>query len=262
MLVTSRIHAKKFLLLTVVIIIIQCTNSRTDQDSVDDNTSPTASQLAGLTVEAMGGEDNWDNTRYIYWDFFGVRQLLWDKWTGNVRIDSYSDSMTYLVNINSNKGKIIKKGIVMSNPDSVDYYTSRGNRIWINDSYWLTMPFKLKDPGVTLTYLRKDNTKAGTSSFVVELRFDKVGVTPENKYEIYIDDNDYLVKQWSYFKLAIQDTASATWPWDNYRKHGMILLSSDRSDGKGPRNVRVFKELPDSLFTNFSSLKIDLYPAI
>jgi len=259
---TSFSYIKAFLLLAILFINIQCTSSRPDQDSVDYITSPTASQLAALTVDAMGGEDNWNNTRYIYWDFFGVRQLLWDKWTGNVRIDSYADSMTYLVNTNSDKGNIMKNGIVMSNPDSVDYYTNRGKRIWINDSYWLTMPFKLKDPGVTLAYLRKDSTKAGTSAFVVELRFDQVGVTPDNKYEIYIDENDYLVKQWSYFKLASQDTASATWPWDNYRRHGKIFLSSDRSDGKGPRDVRVFKELPDSLFTNFGSLKIDLYTTI
>ena len=35
---------------------------------------------------------------------------------------------------------------------SVQEYLELGHRTWINDSYWMFMPYKLLDPGVTLAY--------------------------------------------------------------------------------------------------------------
>lgn len=127
----------------------------------------------------------------------------------------------------------------------------RAKGIWINDSYWLLMPFKLKDTGVTLKYLGEDTTATGTKCNVLELTFKEVGNTPENKYRVYVDLKDNLVKQWAYYKDAAQDSASQVWPWDNYKKYGDILLSADRSDNKGPRDVRIDEKLPDKVFNEF-----------
>lgn len=246
------------LLLALLTTILGCTGDRSENNDSSDTTID-ASELASKVLLAMGGEESWNSTRYFYWDFFGSRQLLWDKWTGNVRIESPRDSTTYLVNINTESGQVMKNGVVMTNPDSIMHYVDRAKRIWINDSYWLVMPFKLKDPGVNLNYLRNDTTLNGIQSYVLELTFEKVGVTPNNKYEVFIDRDDFLVKQWSYFETSEQESADAIWPWDNYQKFGSIMLSSDRSDGKGPRDARVFEILPDSLFTHFTPLQIDLY---
>ena len=35
--------------------------------------------LADQVMEKMGGRKNWDNTRYLHWNFFGRRTLLWIK---------------------------------------------------------------------------------------------------------------------------------------------------------------------------------------
>ena len=86
---------------------------------------------------------------------------------------------------------------------------------------------------------------------MLELTFENVGNTPDNKYEVFIDPVDSLVKQWAYFKEASQDSASAIWPWDNYADHNGVLLSGDRSDNKGPRNVRVYDTLGDEVFESF-----------
>jgi hypothetical protein len=113
------------------------------------------------------------------------------------------------------------------------------------------MPFKLKDTGVTLKYLGEDTIANGLKVNVLELTFEKVGDTPENKYRVYVDLEDNLIKKWAYYKDAAQDSASQVWPFDNYKKYGNILLSADRSDGKGPRNVRVHEKLPPEIFTEF-----------
>ena len=53
---------------------------------------------------------------------------------------------------------------------------------WINDSYWVVMPYKLQDPGVKLTYTREDKTEDGKDAHVLTMTFDSVGLTPQNKY--------------------------------------------------------------------------------
>jgi hypothetical protein len=113
------------------------------------------------------------------------------------------------------------------------------------------MPFKLKDSGVTLTYMGEDTLVNKKYYNVLQLTFDSVGDTPNNKYDLYVGVKDKLINYWSYYKDATQDTASWTRPWDNYQRYGSILLSADRSDGKGPKNVKVDEQLADEVFTEF-----------
>ncbi len=214
------------------------------------HSDPAAVELADSVMAAMGGRKNWDETRFISWTF-GKRHLVWDKKDGNVRIESQPDSTIYLVNINDSKGRVQIRGQELTEPDSLQKMLSKAKSIWINDSYWLTMPFKLKDTGVTLKYLGEDTMLTGARANVMELTFEKVGDTPNNKYQVYVDVRDNLVKQWAYFKDASQDSASAVWPWDNYKKYGNILLSANRSNDRGPRDVRVDEKLDREVFTRF-----------
>ena len=242
-------------------LLISCEQEKDEMQSQSANpaapgfdlahSDPAAVELADSIMAAMGGRENWDKTRFISWNFFGRRDLVWDKVKGDVRIESAPDSTIYLVNINTLKGRVEVKGQELTQPDSLAKMLEKAKSIWINDSYWLVMPFKLKDTGVTLKYLGEDTIGNAVKCNVLELTFDNVGVTPENKYRIYVDLKDNLVKQWAYYKNAEQDSASQVWPFDNYQKHGNILLSADRSDGKGPRSVRVDEKLPPETFTEF-----------
>jgi hypothetical protein len=215
------------------------------------NSDPRAVELADSIMIAMGGRRNWDKTRYISWNFFGARDLTWDKKDNKVRIESLKDSITYLVDLDKLQGRVSVKGQEITEPDSLSKMLSKGKSIWINDSYWLLMPFKLKDTGLTLKYIGEDTLLTGAKCNVLELTFKDIGDTPQNKYRIFVDDNDNLVKQWSYYSNANQDSANFTRPWDNYQKYGDILISADRSDGAGPKNVKVDDNLPEKIFTEF-----------
>jgi hypothetical protein len=94
---------------------------------------------------------------------------------------------------------------------------ARAKGIWINDSYWLTMPFKLKDSGVTLKYFGEDTLKNDRYN-ILELTFKEVGDTPENKYRLYVGIKDKMIKHWAYYNDAKKDTANFIRPWDNYQK--------------------------------------------
>lgn len=211
---------------------------------------PLAMKVADDVMHAMGGRDNWNMTRYLYWNFFDSRVLLWDKYTGDVRIDFLKQDLKVIMNIRSMEGKVQKNGKELIQADSVSKYLERGKSIWINDSYWLVMPFKLKDSGVTLKYLREDTTLVGQPSDVLQLTFHEVGDTPDNKYEVWIDRETKLVNQWAYFPSFADTLARFTLPWGNYQQMGNILLSDDRGD-RDLKNVQVLVNLPEGIFSSF-----------
>jgi hypothetical protein len=217
------------------------------------HSDPAAVELADSIMEAMGGRQAWDNTHFISWNFFGRRNLVWDKHTGRVRIESMTDSVIYLMNVNTGEGRVQVKGQEITAPDSLKKMLQKGKSMWINDSYWLVMPFKLKDKGVTLSYLGEDTLANGSPSNVLQVTFNEAADTPQkqNKYLIYVDLADNLVKQWAFFSRASQDSASFIRPWNNYKKYGGILLSADRTDHEGPGNVSVDETLPDKMFEEF-----------
>ncbi len=104
--------------------------------------SRSADALGGFTsrlMEKMGGWKNWDQTRYITWKFFGRRLHVWDKWTGNIRFEN--KDIVVLMNIHNQEGRVWRAGVKMTEPDSLKKYLRRGYRAWINDSYWLVMPY-------------------------------------------------------------------------------------------------------------------------
>jgi len=213
------------------------------------NSDIKAINIADKVMEAMGGRKSYDNTRYLFWNFFGSRTLLWDKKEGNVRIESQKDEYTVVMNIHTMKGKVKMKGEVLSNPDSLTKYLQMGKNLWINDSYWLVMPFKLKDSGVTLTYVGEEEVNGKTND-VLELRFKNVGKTPENKYQVFVDQSTNLVSQWSFYPKADDTEPRFITPWDGYVKHGEILLSGGR--GKYElTEIKVMDKVGDAVFEKF-----------
>jgi hypothetical protein len=205
--------------------------------------------IADQVMEAMGGRKAWDATRYITWNFFGRRTLLWDKKAGRVRIDIPGDNSTYIVDLNKETGQIKHKGTVMTQADSIKKYAGVAKSIWINDSYWLVMPYKLKDSGVTLKYKGEMPTEAGVASDVLELTFENVGRTPENRYLVYVDKNTHMVTQWQHFRKASDEKPGMSTPWNNYQKQGKIMLSGDRGGNRLLTNIEVMSTVPKEKFT-------------
>ncbi len=222
-----------------------------------ESSDPTAIEIADRVMEAMGGRSSWDVTRYLAWDFLGARKLVWDKFTGNVRVD-FPDGTVCLVNIHDGSGKVHKQGEEVIDPDSLAKELEKGKRIWINDSYWLVMPFKLKDSGVTLKHLGTRETLEGTPSHVLELTFQDVGVTPQNRYRIYVDTTTNLVNQWEFYRESGQDSANFILPWSDYKPYGDILLSGERGE-RDLSEIMVFETLPEAVFTSFQAIDLSSY---
>lgn len=207
--------------------------------------------IADKVVAAMGGAEAWEQSRYLSWNFFGSRKHYWDKVLGLSRIESLKDSMTYLLNLNTGEGQVFWGKMAMTDTDSLKKYLKAGMSMWINDSYWLVMPFKLTDPGVKLSYVGVDTTALGKEAEVLEMRFEEVGDTPQNKYRVWVEKNSNLITQWSFYADSSDTEPRFVTPWQGYEQKGAILLSGDRGRGQ-LTDIAVMKEVPPDLFSKLS----------
>jgi len=239
--------------LIFLLLIAACKGSAftQSQNFIEKDSDAKAIKIATDVMKASGGKKNWDATHFIAWNFFGSRKLIWDKYTGNVRIENVKNDTKILVNINNLKGKVFKNGAELTNPDSLAKYLEEGKNIWINDSYWLVMPFKMKDPGVTLKYISEDTTQKGVKADVVRLTYKGVGVTPNNAYNVWVNKKTHLVDQWAFYKEANQPKPNFVLTWDDYQTFGKIKLSGTRGERK-ITDIHVFTNIPDSVFTSFA----------
>jgi len=257
---------KYFSIIIVTILFFSC-SSESPQEVIEEpilqeanpaaegfdveNSDIKAIEIADAVMESMGGRKAWDDLKVVSWNFFGARTLTWDKINGDVRIDfPESDSNVLITNIFTHQSKIKIDGVEETHPDSLKKYGEMAESIWINDAYWLFMPFKLKDSKTTLKYLNIDTAQGGVYSHILQLTFNEIGDTPENKYHVYVDTTTMLVNQWAYFGNS-QDTVPAfTTPWMDYQDYGGLLLTGDRGK-RGITEITVLDSIAESVFTEF-----------
>ena len=211
-----------------------------------------AVEIADEVMAALGGRGAWDRTRYITWKFFGNRLHVWDKHTGDIRVewkDRRSEKQyVALMNLNNKEGRAWEEGAEVTEAEALAAALRRAEGAWINDAYWLLMPYKLKDSGVTLRHLGERADEAGAMCDVLELTFKEVGRTPQNKYHVFIDKTSRFVTNWDYWKDRSVDESRSLGPWQNWRAFGEIMLTDDHGKRKHT-DVAVLKSLPKSVFT-------------
>jgi hypothetical protein len=203
-------------------------------------------ELAEETLDEMGGAERWNDTRYLVWENFGQRHY-WDKWTGDFRWED--DSLTAILNIHSMEGRFWVDGVEVTNKQELAKRLEQVYARWVNNSYWLIMPYKMLDPGVNLRYMGEDTTKSGQMAEVVEMTFGDVGLTPENKYMVYIDEKTGLVSQWSWWPQRDAQEPNFTRPWTDWKDYNGIMMSTGRGGaGRDIAYLDVPEELPRGIF--------------
>jgi hypothetical protein len=220
--------------------------------------------LAGKVLEALGGEQAWNQTHYLRFDFAVEaegkevvrRAHTWDKWTGRYRLEAKTREgkpFLVLMNVNTRQGTALLDGKPATG-DELKQLLERGYGIWVNDTYWLLMPYKMLDPGVNLAMDGEQKSAEGAWD-KVRLSFDNVGLTPKDRYWAYVNRSTRLVDRWDYILQDDKPDAPATsWDWKGWRRYGKILLAPDRVNEKDKRRIyfpvlEVPDAIPDAAFT-------------
>jgi hypothetical protein len=226
-------------------------------DSSDDRSDDRAHAIAERVMDALGGEQAWQQTRFLRFTFAGARTHYWDKETGRHRLESTDrDGHERLVlhNVQSRDGRAWLDGQELEG-EALAEALENAYGAWINDTYWLLMPYKLRDPGVNLSY-DKEVDIANYTYDRLHLSFDSVGLTPGDQYWVYVHRETGLVDRWEYFLQSYEPGSTPTqWVWSDWRRYGGIKLASGRTNPESGRelpltDIAVFDSLPDAVFTS------------
>jgi hypothetical protein len=223
---------------------------------------PKAVAIADQVMQALGGHAAWDQTRYLRFDFavdregktVSSRAHTWDKHTGRYRLEAKTregDPYLVLMNVNTRQGSAWLKGNRLSG-DEEKKYLDQAYGTWVNDTYWLLMPYKLRDPGVILAD-GGESSDGGGPWDVLQLSFDSVGLTPKDRYWVYVNKATHLVDRWD-FVLKGEQVPPTTFLWQGWTKKGNVMLAPERLNVKDKRRIafpvlEVPETIPDSVFT-------------
>ena len=192
-------------------------------------------------MKAMGGMDGWERTRFLRFDWVVERdgktvayvRHLWDRYQGRYRVEWESrdgKKMAALFNVNSRDGQVYVNGERARDEDEQKYLDQAYGR-FINDSYWLLMPWKLKDPGVHLRYYGEEKLDGETCD-VVQVSFESVGLTPGDNYWAFINRRTHILDRWAYFLQDFEGKPAmekaTPWDWKDWQMIGSIRLAREK----------------------------------
>lgn len=220
-------------------------------------TDPKAATIADQVMTELGGRQAWDETRYLRFGFGGRRQHWWDKWDGRYRLEGKNkegQSYVVLMNLNTRAGAAWLDGQPLQG-EALAKQLENAYGAWVNDTYWLLMPYKLRDPGVNLA--SDGEEKIGDATYdKLALSFENVGLTPGDRYTAYIDRATHRMDRWEYILQSDPPGQAPTaWLWLDWQRYGKTLLSPLRQMVTGDRSIalapiEVPATLPDTVFTD------------
>lgn len=224
-----------------------------------------SAQVVKELTDAMGGQKTWDDLPYFRFDFVAIRdgkeiarfRHWWDKRLGRCRVEGPDDkerTVTAIFNVQDRKGRTFTDGIVDSDSANIASILKMGYERWVNDTYWIIMPFKLRDPGVILKHDRTERTEDGIEYDILELSFEQgVGLTPADHYWLYVNRNTHLIDKWEYV-LTGQKPPPQPSSWEAWTSVGPLRLSlARRFQGKPVmlrfENVATPTTMDETVFT-------------
>jgi len=220
-----------------------------------------AIQIADEVMVALGGKENYEAISYLSFHFVATRgdtqvsdwRHDWDRRKNNYRVEGTTrngDHLLAVFNLDTRDGGAFKNGQKMDGEEKIQLLKRAYGR-YINDTFWLLMPFKLKDAGAVL---KSDGMQEVNEIQYDVLRLsyaDSVGLTPRNIYRVFVDPATRLVHRWEYYEKA-GATPSASW-WEKWSESGGIKLAQERVFESSNRrllftNIIVAREVDEKIF--------------
>ncbi len=247
---------KPGLWLTAALLLAPALVARAETPASD----PKAVAIADQVMKALGGRERWDRLVGVRWSFDvtvndtvrSSRRHAWDKHSGWHRVEGVNRAGVPFLYMEQQGGG---DGMAWmnSNPiegDSLAKLVKRAKLMWTNDTYWFLMPYKLRDPGVTLKY--DGAVEEGPATYdKIALSFDQVGETPGDHYWVYVNRKNHRVERWDYI-LQEQKPPAETWTWEGWEEHDGLWFPTAHKNGPTTiftRNVETVSAFRPTEFT-------------
>jgi plastocyanin len=177
-------------------------------------------QMATDLWKASGGE-NWAKVKELHFTFVVEQdgktlfsaQHVWNVSAGTDEV-KWKDKQ--------GKEHQVTANLTAPAPDD-ESKTAYGR--WVNDSYWLMAPLKIRDQGVKVEAGEPKEVK-GVACETVRLKFENVGLTPTDQYVFYIDPKTKLPVAWDYIP-ASGTGMQAT--WEKFQSFGGLNLATEHN---------------------------------
>jgi hypothetical protein len=158
-----------------------------DEDRPTGRPGPEAEALADR-LEAAVGREAWERTGAIRWTFsITGAHHLWDRERNWARVER--GGSVVLVDLEEpTRGVATEGGVRLEGADAASRIR-RGWEQWVNDSFWLVAPFKVRDPGTSRSIVEVDGQDALLVSYA------SGGVTPGDAY-LWLLADDGTPRAW------------------------------------------------------------------
>jgi hypothetical protein len=209
-----------------------------------------AAQIADEVMVALGGRKNYEAINYLSFHFVVEADSKkvsdwrhdWDRRKNNYRVEGITregDHLLAIFNLDTRDGAAFKNGQKLDGEEKGQILKRAYGR-YINDTFWLLMPFKLKDAGAVLQYDGAEEINE-VNYEVLRLSYaDSVGLTPRNIYRVFVDQATRVIHRWEYYEKAGAPPAPA-W-WEKWNFHGGVKLAEQRTFESSNRKL-LFTEI-------------------
>jgi hypothetical protein len=228
--------------------------------SAADASDPEAVAVADQVMAALGGKAAWNALPGLRWTFGAEirdtvrssRRHSWNKHTGWHRVegvDRAGDRYVIAHHLDSGEGRAWVAGNAIEG-DSLAKLIQRGKALWVNDTYWMLMPYKLRDPGVILG-MDEPRTIDGRLCDRLTLRFEGVGLTPGDRYWVDVERATRRVCGWEML-LQGQEPPPVRYTWERWESHdGLWFPTAHRQGDRNlfTRDIETVREFRDGEFT-------------
>lgn len=218
------------------VLCIAFSSCQQDTKKANTNTTIKTEELSiAQKIANAHGFENWDKVSKIAFTFnvdrdssHYERSWTWNPKTNAVTMTTTKDTVTY-----NHK-----------QPDSTQINADKG---FINDKYWLLLPFqlvwdstaKLTTPTTSKAPISNEEMNKITLTYPAD-----GGYTPGDAYDIFYGD-DYMIKEWV-FREANTNEATLTNTFENHKDFNGIKIAQEHKKLEGNWNL------------NFTDIKVEL----
>jgi hypothetical protein len=176
--------------------------------------------LATDLWKASGGE-NWSKVKEIHFTFAVEQEgnrLFTAQHSWNVVAGT--DTVKWKDKQGNDHDVTVKLAEAPKDGEAKDAYAR-----WVNDSYWLLAPLKIRDPGVKVEATGPKDLN-GASLETIQVSFENVGLTPTDRYVFYIDPQTKLPRAWDYIPQTGEGLQAT---WEKYENFGGLNLATEHN---------------------------------